>query len=104
MNKNGTPENKQEILTAICEALRLTDNAGDPRGNALREIRYIPEGVDDDATLSSKVHNGKTTSEIARPIFENGNGENGYYDVCITGSSGTSIFKDIVRQFVDKVW
>lgn len=104
MNKFGVPESKRDVLNAICEALQRTDNAGDPRGNPLKEIRYIPDGVEDDATMSSMVHNGKTTSEIARPIFENGNGENGYYDVCITGSSGTSIFKDIVRQFVDKVW
>lgn len=104
MNKFGKPESKQDVLNAICEALQRTDNAGDPRGNPLKEIRYIPDGVEDDATMSSMVHNGKTTSEIARPIFANGNGASGYYDVNITGGSGTSIFKDIARQFVDKVW
>ena len=34
-------ENKQEILTAICETLRLTRNAG--TGNALKEIRYVKD-------------------------------------------------------------
>lgn len=85
-------ENKQEILNAICEALRLTSNAG--RGNALKEIRYIED-------------KGR---EYAVPIFENGTGEpdeycpHGYYAVNITGDSGTAIFKDITKQFIDYVW
>ena len=80
-------ENKQAILDAICAALRLTDNAG--RGNALTEIRYI------------KNANG---TEIARPIFENGAGDDGWYDINITADSGTAIFKDVTRQFLDRVW
>lgn len=104
MNKFGVPESKQDVLNAICEALQHTDNAGDPRGNPLKEIRYITDGVEDDATMSPMVHNGKTTSEIARPIFANGSGESGYYDVCISGDSGTAIFKDIMTQFIDKMW
>lgn len=85
-------ENKQEILNAICAALRLTANAG--RGNALKEIRYIED-------------NGM---EYAVPIFENGIGKpseecpHGYYAVNITMDSGTAIFKDIVKQFIDIVW
>lgn len=86
-------ENKQDILNAICVALRLTNNAG--KGNALKEIRYM---VDEDG------------SEYAVPIFENGNGEpdeycpHGYYGVNITADSGTAMFKDIVSRFVDVVW
>ena len=85
-------ENKQEILNVICEALRLTRNAGS--GNALKEIRYIED----------------EGGEYAVPIFENGNGEpdeycpHGYYGVNITGDSGTAIFKDITNQFINKVW
>ena len=85
-------ENKQAILDAICAALRLTRNAG--YGNALKEIRYMED-------------NGR---EYAVPIFENGNGEpneycpHGYYGVNITGDSGTAIFKDITKQFIDIVW
>ena len=85
-------ENKQEILNAICEALKLTRNAGS--GNALKEISYMEDG-------------GR---EYAVPIFENGTGEpdeccpHGYYAVNITGDSGTAIFKDITKQFIDYVW
>lgn len=104
MNKFGKPESKQDVLNAICEALQRTDNAGDPRGNPLKEIHYIPSGVEDDATMSPIVRDGKTRGEIARPIFANGAGESGYYDVCISGDSGTAIFKDIVTQFIDKMW
>ena len=80
-------EDKQAVCTAICEALRTTANAGS--GNALVEIKYI------------ELPNG---DEIARPIFENGTGEDGWYDVNISGDSGTAIFIDIVNNFVRKVW
>ena len=80
-------ENKQAICTAICDALRLTNAAGN--NNPLTEIRYI------------RKENG---DEFARPIFENGTGENGYYDVNITGDSGIAIFMDICNQFVRKMW
>lgn len=85
-------ENKQEILTAICETLRLTRNAG--TGNALKEIRYVKDNY----------------GEYAVPIFENGNGEpdeycpHGYYAVNITGDSGTAIIYDITNQFIRKMW
>lgn len=82
-------ENKQMICDALCEALRLTSNAG--TGNALAELRYIPEG------------NGMY-SEVVRPIFENGTGEDGWYDVNVGADSGTAMISDIVRQFVDRVW
>lgn len=82
-------ENKQEICNAFCEALRLTTNAGG--SNALKELRYLPEG------------NG-IYSEVVRPIFENGCGEDGYYDVNVSCDSGTAMIYDIVRQFVNKVW
>lgn len=82
-------EDKQEICNALCETLRLTVCAG--TSNALKELRYMPEG------------NG-IYSEAVRPIFEDGNGENGYYDVNVSCDSGIAVIKDIMRQFVDYVW
>jgi len=80
-------ENKQQICNAICQALRKTDAAGN--NNALAELRYI------------RKNNG---DEIVRPVFENGVGEDGYYDINISGDSGIAIFMDVVNQFVRKVW
>ena len=82
-------ENKAEICKAICDTLRLTRAAGDSRYNALKEIRYMVNEYGE---------------EIARPVFEDGNGENGYYDVNISGDSGIGIWIDITRQFVTKMW
>ena len=81
-------ESKQTILDALCTTLTLTDNAGFD-GNPLVDIKYI------------KRSNG---DEIARPIFKDGGGENGYYDINITGDSGTSIIVDVANQFIKKVW
>ena len=82
-------ENKQAILTAICEALRKTSAAGTPGHNPLVEIRYIQKSNGD---------------EVARPIFEDGAGEGGYYDVNISGDSGIGIWLDITSQFIRKAW
>lgn len=81
-------EDKQEILNAICDMLRLTSAAGHPLGNRLDRIEYIDNG----------------DKEIARPIFEDGNGKNGYYDVNITYDSGIAIVKDVMEHFVNYVW
>ena len=43
-------------------------------------------------------------SEIVRPIFEDGTGQNGDYDVVVTCDSGIAIIMDIVDKFVRKVW
>lgn len=82
-------EDKQEILTAICEALRKTSAAGYPGHNPLAEIRYIQKSNGD---------------EVARPVFEDGAGLNGYYDVNITGDSGIGMWFDLTSQFIRKVW
>lgn len=82
-------EDKQMICTAICNALRITSAAGSPENNALKELRYIQKSNGD---------------EIVRPVFENGTGEDGYYDINISGDSGIAIFMDVVKQFVRKVW
>ena len=83
-------EDKQAICDAICAALRLTSAAGHPDGNPLVELRYMPEGG--------------TYAETVRPIFADGTGENGWYDVNVSYDSGVAMFTDIVNQFVRKVW
>ena len=64
-------EDKKAVCDAMCEALRKTSAAGNPINNALVELRYI------------EFDDGR---EIVRPIFENGCGENGYYDIESVGN------------------
>ena len=80
-------ENKQDICDALCKCLRLTSNAGG--SNALVRFEYIDDGLG---------------TEIVRPVFENGAGKDGWYDINVSGDSGTSMISDIVRHFVNKVW
>lgn len=82
-------ENKQEFCNKLCEALMETSAAGSPTNNPLVELRYM------------QLENG---DEIVRPIFANGIGENGWYDVNVTGDSCIAMFMDIDRQFVRKMW
>ena len=77
-------EDKQAICDAICAAIRLTSNGG--TGNPLAELIYLAE------------------DEKVRPVFENGAGKNGYYDVNVAGDSGTAMISDIVDNFVRKMW
>ena len=79
-------ENKQEFLIKLCELLRMTNAAS--TGNPLKEIRYVKSEY----------------GEVARPIFENGSGADGYYDINITGDSCIAILMDVVKQFVKRVW
>lgn len=82
-------ENKQEICNAFLKALQLTSAAGNPINNPVTELRYIVK------------ENG---DEIVRPIFENGAGKNGWYDVNVSGDSGIAMLMDLDRWFVRKVW
>lgn len=86
-------EDKQKICDLFCETLRATLNAGYPGGNPLVELRYIkkPEGK-------------PQYDEIVRPIFADGTGEDGYFDVNVSWDSGTAMIMDIVSQFVRKMW
>lgn len=77
-------ENKSEFLNELCELLKKTRALGDPRGNPLSRIEYVVDG-----------HG----NEYARPIFADGSGENGYYDVCITGDSCVAILTDLSRFY-----
>lgn len=82
-------ENKAEFCNALCDLLRMTSCAGNPINNPLVELRYM------------KLSNG---DEIVRPIFENGCGEDGYYDVNVTGDSNMGILFDVFRRFIKSMW
>lgn len=79
-------ENRQDIARAMRDALLLTSNAGSDRANALLDLKYDPE------------------RETIRPIFEDGTGSNGCYDINVCADSGTAVIIDIVKQFVRPMW
>ena len=79
-------DDRQDICNAVRDALVLTSNAGLSEANALAELKYIPE------------------KETVRPVFEDGTGSDGYYDVCVAWRSGTAVICDIIRKFVDRMW
>ena len=81
-------EDKKAICDAFCEVLRMTTQLGYPDGNPLKELRYIK--LDD-------------YTEIVRPVFEDGTGENGWYDVNVSGDSGIAVIEDIVKRFVRRM-
>ena len=85
-------ENKQKICDAMCEALRLTRAAGSPTNNPLVELRYLTK------------EEGGRYEETVRPIFEDGCGKNGYWDINVSMDNGVAIIMDIVNQFVKKMW
>ena len=43
-------------------------------------------------------------SEVVRPIFEDGTGEDGWYDINVSMDSGTAVITDIINQFVSRTW
>ena len=80
-------ENKQAICNRMCEAIRATAAGG--IGNPLVSLSYM------------KLGNGE---EIVRPLFADGTGSNGYYDINVTCDSGIAMIMDITKQFVRKMW
>ena len=82
-------EDKALICKAICDALRTTSAAGNPDNNPLVELRYIK---DEDG------------EETVRPIFADGTGKNGYYDINVSGDSGIGMWIDITYQFIRNMW
>ena len=82
-------ENKAEFCKSLCDTLRLTSAAGDERGNPLVELRYM------------QLENG---TEIVRPIFADGTGRNGFYDVNVTCDSNMGILHDVFKHFIKWVW
>lgn len=89
MMKLTERENKQEVCNAILKALQTTRAAGTEECNPLVDLKYFAK------------ENG---TEIVRPIFEDGSGSNGYYDINVTCDSGIAMFIDICNQFIRKMW
>ena len=82
-------EDKQKVCDGFLKALQLTRSAGTEGCNPLVELQYIqyPDG-----------------EERVRPIFEDGTGKDGYYDVDVTCDSGIAMIMDITNQFIRKMW
>lgn len=79
-------ENKQEICDALCEALQYTYNAGCHLNNSLIALKYIEE------------------KDVVRPIFADGAGSNGEFDINVHMDSGTSVIVDVANHFIKKFW
>ena len=82
-------EDKKEFLHEFANLLKMTSAAGHPLGNPLDDIEYV------------KFPNG---DEIARPIFVDGAGKNGEYDVNISGDSCIAVLYDVVNHFCRRKW
>lgn len=87
MRVNGV-EDKQYFLNKLVEALQETSIFGDTRNNTLVELRYLRDNVG---------------NEIVRPIFKDGTGKDGYYDVNVNCDSCIAMLEDINRQFIRRV-
>ena len=81
-------EDIQEICNSMVVTLAYTYNAGNLLNNPLTELKYIK---DDE-------------KEIVRPIFLDGTGKNGEFDINVHMDSGTSVIIDITNQFIKKMW
>lgn len=81
-----TLDDRQMICNAMRDAIRLTGNGGADEGNPLVDLVYMPG------------------EEKVRPVFANGAGRNGYYDINVAGDSGTAMISDITNQFIRKMW
>lgn len=79
-------ESKQEICDSLLLALLHTYNAGSLLNNPLIELKYIKE------------------KDVVRPIFLDGAGQKGEFDVNVHMDSGTSMIIDIANQFIKKMW
>ena len=81
-------ENRKEFCNKLCELLQMTKCAGAPESNPLKELRFIETEY----------------GEIVRPVFEDGIGENGYYDVNVSGDSNMGILYDVFNHFIKGMW
>lgn len=78
-------ENKQAFLNEFVKLLQMTELFGDERNNRLVELRYLRNEHND---------------EIVRPIFEDGTGEDGWYDIRVNMDSCSAMIGDIYKQFI----
>ena len=89
-------ESKGLICAMICEALQHTRQFRIGIGeNGLKELRYIKKGETNEPNIRY--------DETVRPIFEDGTGENGWYDINVSCDSGTALFMDISKQFLARM-
>lgn len=89
-------ESKGLICAMICEALQHTRQFRIGIGeNGLKELRYIKKNETHEPNVRY--------DETVRPIFEDGTGENGYYDINVSCDSGAAMFIDIAMQFIERV-
>ena len=95
-------EDKKKTLDAMLTLLRTTGNLGDDNGNSLVELRFIPAGTKCEGEMSNLVHDGIAMDDIVRPIFKDGNGESGYYDINVSCDNCMGIIVDTMKQFVFK--
>ena len=82
-------EDKQAMLNKFLETIRMCSCAGNISNNDLVELNYFKDEHGD---------------EWVRPIFRNGVGKNGWYDVKVTGDSNMGIIFDVTRQFLREMW
>ena len=79
------PERIQKTMDKMVEMLQTTGQFAIGKGyNGLKELRVIENERD----------------QFVRPVFEDGNGENGYYDVNITCDNELGAIIDVMKQFV----
>ena len=89
-------ENKQLICNKILEALQETRQFRPGIGcNGLVELRYIRKEEAHEPNVQY--------DETVRPIFEDGTGKNGWYDINVSCDSGTALFMDISKQFLARM-
>jgi len=96
-------ENKQEVCDAILNLIRLTSNLGDDRYNSVIKMEFIPKGTKCEGDMSKFIHNGVATEDFVRPIFKDGNGNSGYYDVVVSGDNAMGLIYDVMTKFVFKM-
>jgi hypothetical protein len=77
------------MLHKFLETLRLCSCAGNIIANDLVDLQYLTDERGD---------------EWVRPIFRNGNGKHGNYDVKVTGDSNIAILYDVMEHFVKPMW
>lgn len=76
-------EDKQLFLYEFTKLLQMTSSFGDD----LVDLKYFVD---------------ENQNEIVRPIFKNGAGSDGYYDINVNCDSCSAMIGDIYKQFICK--
>lgn len=78
-------ENIQNTMNLLCKTLQTTRMFDPTVGNGLKELKVTADG------------------KFVRPVFMDGAGEDGYYDVNIEGDSTLGAVQDVMKRFVNKM-